>query len=237
MIRFEQVSKVYPDRTTAVNGLSFEVGEGEPVMLVGPSGCGKSPTMMTVNRQVGLFPHRTVLDNTATVPALAGRQRARARERASGPLDPVGLDQQTYGPRHPVQLSGGRHRRAGLTRALAADPPVLLMEEPFGAVDPVVRERLQKESLNLRSRVRKTVPLVTHAIEEAVRARTAPWAVRRGAWTRGRLSGAPLKQVFSELPQHDAVGVAVLDGLRRSMGADAQGVGRDQVRFERSPDA
>ncbi|MEO3974787.1 betaine/proline/choline family ABC transporter ATP-binding protein [Streptomyces sp. CAU 1734] len=202
MIRFEQVGKVYPDGTTAVDDLSFEVAEGELVTLVGPSGCGKTTTMMMVNRlieptsgrilvdgediagvdpvklrrrigyviqQVGLFPHRTVLDNTATVPALIGWRKARARERAAELLDLVGLDPSVYGSRYPAQLSGGQRQRVGVARALAADPPVLLMDEPFGAVDPVVRERLQNEFLKLQSQVRKTILFVTHDIEEAVR--------------------------------------------------------------------
>ncbi|MFF0745933.1 ABC transporter ATP-binding protein [Streptomyces sp. NPDC004111] len=202
MIRFEQVSKVYPDGTTAVDDLSFEVAEGELVTLVGPSGCGKTTTMMMVNRlieptsgrilmdgedisgvdpvklrrrigyviqQVGLFPHRTILDNTATVPFLTGWQKAKARARAAELLDLVGLDPSVYGSRYPEQLSGGQRQRVGVARALAADPPVLLMDEPFGAVDPVVRERLQDEFLSLQATVRKTVLLVTHDIEEAVR--------------------------------------------------------------------
>ncbi|NED77763.1 ATP-binding cassette domain-containing protein, partial [Streptomyces sp. SID9944] len=202
MIRFEQVTKRYPDGTTAVDGLSFEVAEGELVTLVGPSGCGKTTTMMMVNRlveptsgrvlvggediagldpvrlrrrigyviqQVGLFPHRTVLDNTATVPALLGWKKARARARAAELLDLVGLDPKTYGPRYPRQLSGGQRQRVGVARALAADPEVLLMDEPFGAVDPVVREQLQDEFLRMQAAVRKTVLLVTHDIEEAVR--------------------------------------------------------------------
>ncbi|MFD3941193.1 ABC transporter ATP-binding protein [Streptomyces sp. NPDC058579] len=122
-----------------------------------------------VIQQVGLFPHRTVLDNTATVPHLLGAPRARARARAAELLDLVGLDPKTYGNRYPEQLSGGQRQRVGVARALAADPPVLLMDEPFGAVDPVVRERLQNEFLRLQSQVRKTVLLVTHDLEEAVR--------------------------------------------------------------------
>ncbi|NML52099.1 ATP-binding cassette domain-containing protein [Streptomyces sp. R302] len=202
MIRFEQVTKRYPDGTTAVDDLSFEVAEGELVTLVGPSGCGKTTTMMMVNRlveptagrvlvdgediagvdpvalrrkigyviqQVGLFPHRTVLDNTATVPALLGWKKAAARARAAELLELVGLDPAVHGPRYPAQLSGGQRQRVGVARALAADPPVLLMDEPFGAVDPVVRERLQNEFLALQATVRKTVLLVTHDIEEAVR--------------------------------------------------------------------
>ncbi|MFF4224853.1 ABC transporter ATP-binding protein [Streptomyces sp. L500] len=122
-----------------------------------------------VIQQVGLFPHKTVLENTATVPHLLGWQRKRARERAAELLDLVGLDPSVYGDRYPDQLSGGQRQRVGVARALAADPPVLLMDEPFGAVDPVVRERLQSEFLRLQSQVRKTVLFVTHDIEEAVR--------------------------------------------------------------------
>ncbi|GAA2485380.1 betaine/proline/choline family ABC transporter ATP-binding protein [Actinocorallia cavernae] len=384
MIRFEQVSKRYPDGTTAVDDLSFEVAEGELVTLVGPSGCGKTTTMMMVNRlieptsgrisvdgediaavdpvrlrrrigyviqQVGLFPHRTVLDNTATVPALLGWKRAKARARAAELLDLVGLDPKTYGPRYPEQLSGGQRQRVGVARALAADPPVLLMDEPFGAVDPVVREQLQDEFLRMQAAVRKTVLLVTHDIEEAVRLgdriavygqgrieqfdtpgavlgapatpyvasfvgadrglkrlsvtaiepddlqqppvarpdepaerarqrlseQGARWAVvldERGdlhGWvgvadlaangTVGEFGhrmtawvpvGAPLKQAFGVMLQHDAGWVAVLDGarflgvltpaklheaLRRSVDADARGVARGQVPFDSVSDA
>ncbi|MFE3688199.1 ABC transporter ATP-binding protein [Streptomyces sp. NPDC059095] len=122
-----------------------------------------------VIQQVGLFPHKTVLENTATVPHLLGGKKSVARQRAAELLDLVGLDPKTYGARYPEQLSGGQRQRVGVARALAADPPVLLMDEPFGAVDPVVRERLQNEFLRLQSQVRKTVLFVTHDIEEAVR--------------------------------------------------------------------
>ncbi|MEV7614721.1 ATP-binding cassette domain-containing protein [Streptomyces sp. NPDC089799] len=122
-----------------------------------------------VIQHVGLFPHKTVLENTATVPQLLGTPRAKARARAAELLDLVGLDPAVYGGRYPDQLSGGQRQRVGVARALAADPPVLLMDEPFGAVDPVVRERLQREFLALQKAVRKTVLLVTHDLEEAVR--------------------------------------------------------------------
>ncbi|MCX4847156.1 ABC transporter ATP-binding protein [Streptomyces sp. NBC_00893] len=122
-----------------------------------------------VIQQVGLFPHRTVLENTATVPHLLGWKRGKGRERAAELLDLVGLDPSVYGDRYPEQLSGGQRQRVGVARSLAADPPVLLMDEPFGAVDPVVRERLQNEFLKLQEQVRKTVLFVTHDIEEAVR--------------------------------------------------------------------
>lgn len=122
-----------------------------------------------VIQQVGLFPHKTVLENTATVPRLLGWQKARGRARAAELLELVGLDPSVYGDRYPDQLSGGQRQRVGVARALAADPPVLLMDEPFGAVDPVVREHLQNEFLRLQAEVRKTVLFVTHDIEEAVR--------------------------------------------------------------------
>ncbi|EFL04012.1 MULTISPECIES: betaine/proline/choline family ABC transporter ATP-binding protein [unclassified Streptomyces] len=306
-----------------------------------------------VIQQVGLFPHRTVLDNTATVLSLLGTKRGRARERARELLDLVGLDPETFGPRYPHQLSGGQRQRVGVARALAADPPVLLMDEPFGAVDPVVRERLQNQFVDLQRRLRKTVLFVTHDIEEAVRlgdrmavygpgrieqfdtpqtvlgrpatpyvaefvgtdrglkrlsvteirpedleepplvrrsepaaraaerlrAEGARWAVvldeagelhgwvgvdelggggdravgelahRMNAWVP---VGAPLKQAFGEMLQHDAGWVAVLDGarflgvltpgklheaLRRSVDADARGVRRGDVDFESVADA
>lgn len=117
----------------------------------------------------GLFPHRTVLENTLTVPSLLGWDRKKARARGLELLELVGLDPARLGDRYPHQLSGGQRQRVGVARALAADPPVLLMDEPFGAVDPVVRERLQSEFLRLQGELKKTVLFVTHDIEEAVR--------------------------------------------------------------------
>jgi osmoprotectant transport system ATP-binding protein len=144
------------------------------VLLNGEDIAGVDPVELRrrigyVIQQVGLFPHRTVLDNTATVPHLLGVKRAQARARAAELLDLVGLDPKVHGSRYPEQLSGGQRQRVGVARALAADPPVLLMDEPFGAVDPVVREHLQNEFLKLQSQVNKTVLFVTHDIEEAVR--------------------------------------------------------------------
>ena len=122
-----------------------------------------------VIQQVGLFPHQKIVNNVMTVPLLYGESRATARERARELLELVGLDPATYGDRYPHQLSGGQRQRVGVARALAADPPVLLMDEPFGAVDPVVRVRLQDEFLRLQRDLGKTVVLVTHDIDEAVR--------------------------------------------------------------------
>ncbi|MEV4611042.1 ATP-binding cassette domain-containing protein [Kitasatospora sp. NPDC049258] len=121
-----------------------------------------------VIQQAGLFPHRRVLDNIATVPRLLGWDRKRARARAAELLELVGLPA-SAGGRYPYQLSGGQQQRVGVARALAADPPVLLMDEPFSAVDPVVRAGLQEELLRLQSELGKTVLFVTHDIEEAVR--------------------------------------------------------------------
>ncbi|MET7934746.1 betaine/proline/choline family ABC transporter ATP-binding protein [Streptomyces sp. NPDC005322] len=141
--------------------------EGEDIARVDPVKLRRR--IGYVIQQVGLFPHKTVLENTATVPHLLGWQRKKGRERAAELLDLVGLDPSLYGDRYPDQLSGGQRQRVGVARALAADPPVLLMDEPFGAVDPVVREHLQSEFLRLQSQVQKTVLFVTHDIEEAVR--------------------------------------------------------------------
>jgi osmoprotectant transport system ATP-binding protein len=122
-----------------------------------------------VIQNVGLFPHQTVRANVATVPRLLGWDRRRTRARVDELLATVGLDPAVHGDRYPAQLSGGQRQRAGVARALAADPGVLLMDEPFSAVDPVVRERLQDEFLRLQESVRKTIVFVTHDIEEAVR--------------------------------------------------------------------
>jgi osmoprotectant transport system ATP-binding protein len=122
-----------------------------------------------VIQQVGLFPHQTVQANVGTVPSLLGWDRKRIRARTAELLDLVGLDPSTYGDRYPAQLSGGQRQRVGVARALAADPLVLLMDEPFSAVDPVARERLQTEFLRLQRELRTTVVLVTHDIDEAVR--------------------------------------------------------------------
>ncbi|WP_448611401.1 ABC transporter ATP-binding protein [Geodermatophilus sp. URMC 60] len=122
-----------------------------------------------VIQSVGLFPHQTVRANVATVPRLLRWDRREIRDRVEELLTLVGLDPAVHGDRYPAQLSGGQRQRAGVARALAADPGVLLMDEPFSAVDPVVRERLQSEFLRLQESVRKTIVFVTHDIEEAVR--------------------------------------------------------------------
>src|SRR6478736_3134119 len=175
MIRFDGVSKKYPDGTVAVEDLSFEAPTGQITVLVGPSGCGKTTSLRMINRMIeptsgriwiddqdttsmdqtqlrrgigyviqhaGLFPHRTIVDNVATVPLLLGWDRRKARSTALELMDRVGLPA-SFAKRYPSQLSGGQQQRVGVARALAADPPVMLMDEPFSAVDPVVRAQLQ----------------------------------------------------------------------------------------------
>jgi osmoprotectant transport system ATP-binding protein len=122
-----------------------------------------------VIQQIGLFPHMTVAGNIGTVPRLLGWDRKRIDARVRELLDLVGLDANGDRGRYPAQLSGGQRQRVGLARALAADPPLMLMDEPFGAIDPITRERLQDEFLRLQSELRKTVIFVTHDIDEAIK--------------------------------------------------------------------
>ncbi|ADD40743.1 ABC transporter ATP-binding protein [Stackebrandtia nassauensis] len=120
-------------------------------------------------QHIGLFPHQTVAANVATVPRLLGWDRDKATERVEELLDLVGLDVGIHGKRYPHQLSGGQRQRVGVARALAADPVVLLMDEPFSAVDPIARGRLQEEFLRLQADVGKTIVFVTHDVDEAIR--------------------------------------------------------------------
>ena len=201
MIRFESVTKKYPDGTVAVDSLDLVAPSHQITVLVGPSGCGKTTSLRMINRmiepsggriliddrdtaavsttqlrrgigyviqQAGLFPHRTVVDNVATVPVLMGQDRKQARKRAHELLELVGLAPE-LAKRYPAQLSGGQQQRVGVARALAADPPVMLMDEPFSAVDPVVRAQLQQEFLRLQSELAKTIVFVTHDIDEAIK--------------------------------------------------------------------
>jgi osmoprotectant transport system ATP-binding protein len=122
-----------------------------------------------VIQNVGLFPHMTVADNVATVPRLLGWDKKRIQQRVTELLELVGLDPKEFARRYPHQLSGGQRQRVGVARALGADPPVLLMDEPFGAIDRIARERLQNEFLRIQREVRKTVVFVTHDIDEAIK--------------------------------------------------------------------
>jgi osmoprotectant transport system ATP-binding protein len=201
VIRFESVTKRYPDGTVAVDNLTLEAPSHQITVLVGPSGCGKTTSLRMVNRMIdptggrimlddkdistvrpaelrrgmgyviqaaGLFPHRTVVENITTVPSLLKQDRRQARANALELMERVGLPPH-FAKRYPAQLSGGQQQRVGVARALAADPNVMLMDEPFSAVDPVVRAELQDEFLRLQADVAKTIVFVTHDIDEAIK--------------------------------------------------------------------
>ncbi len=166
-----------------------------------------------VIQQIGLFPHQTIRGNVATVPRLLRWPRARVRARVDELLEEVGLDPSTYGDRYPHELSGGQRQRVGVARALAADPDVLLMDEPFGAVDPIVRARLQDQFLAIQASLAKTVVLVTHDIEEAVRLGDKVAVFEPGGRlaqfdTPARVLGAPADDFVAEFVGADR-------GLRR----------------------
>ena len=120
-------------------------------------------------QQIGLFPHRTIAENISTVPSLLGWDKKRTKRRVDELLELVGLDPDDYRDRYPAELSGGQQQRVGVARAMAADPPIMLMDEPFGAVDPITRERLQDEFLNIQQNIKKTIVFVTHDIDEAIK--------------------------------------------------------------------
>jgi osmoprotectant transport system ATP-binding protein len=153
-----------------------------------------------VIQQVGLFPHLTIEANIGTVPRLFGRDRGWIRRRSQELLELVGLDP-SYAGRYPSQLSGGERQRVGLARALAADPPLMLMDEPFGAIAPIVRARLQDEFLRLQREVRKTVVFVTHDIDEAIKVGDRIAILRRG----GRLAQYDTPETILKQPADDFV--------------------------------
>lgn len=203
MITLEHVTKIFTSngRTIrAVDGVSFQVAEGELCVLIGPSGSGKTTAMRMINnleqategritvngrdirtlnpvelrrsigyviQQGGLFPHFTVADNVSIVPRLLGWPAEKRRQRAYELLELVGLPPDEFAHRYPRQLSGGQQQRVGVARALAADPPIILMDEPFGALDPITRQQLQRELRHIQAAVRKTIVFVTHDISEA----------------------------------------------------------------------
>ncbi|AKJ65671.1 ABC transporter ATP-binding protein [Kiritimatiella glycovorans] len=205
MITYESVTKTFGAGRTAVHALrevSFEVPEGEVVVLLGPSGCGKTTTLRLTNRlerltsgrillqgrdiggmnavglrrrmgyviqEIGLFPNQTIARNIAQVPRLLKWPKSRIEERVDEMLRMVNLEPGTFRDRYPAELSGGQQQRVGVARGLAHDPEVLLMDEPFGAVDPINRARIQDEFLALQARLKKTVLFVSHDIHEAVK--------------------------------------------------------------------
>ena len=151
---------------------TVEITEGD-ILIGGTSVREREPAELRreigyVIQQIGLFPHRTIAENIATVPALVGWDTERVERRIGELLELIGLEPEMR-DRYPAQLSGGQQQRVGVARALAADPPLMLMDEPFGAIDPINRERLQNEFLRLQAEIRKTVLFVTHDIDEAIK--------------------------------------------------------------------
>ncbi|QKY70116.1 ABC transporter ATP-binding protein [Lentibacillus sp. CBA3610] len=202
MIQFNDVSKVYNGSVKAVDNVSFNVEDGEFVILVGPSGCGKTTLLRMVNqleeitegeiilnnqsvkelnkiemrRKIGyviqsngLFPNMTIEKNVMIVPDLLGWDRKKRQDRFNHLMELIGLHPDEFRKRYPHELSGGQQQRIGVARALAADPPVMLMDEPFGALDPIIRNRLQEEFLQIQKEVKKTILFVSHDIDEAVK--------------------------------------------------------------------
>jgi osmoprotectant transport system ATP-binding protein len=161
-----------------------------------------------VIQQVGLFPHQTVGTNVATVPRLLGWERVRVNDRVDELLSLVGLPASEYRDRYPTELSGGQRQRVGVARALAADPPIMLMDEPFGAIDPVTRAQLQDEFLRLQQSLRKTIVFVTHDIDEAVKMGDRIAILRVGGHlaqydSPDRLLGAPANDFVADFVGRD----------------------------------
>lgn len=202
MLKFENVSKVFNGGFKAVDSVSFDIPEGEFLVLIGPSGSGKSTTMKMINQmvshtsgtisingkdimklnaselrrnigyviqQIGLFPHYTIEKNIAIVPELKGWSKEEVSVRVKELMILVGLDPEIFSTRYPKELSGGQQQRVGVARALASNPEVILMDEPFGALDPITREQLQLELISLQRKLKKTIVFVTHDMDEALK--------------------------------------------------------------------
>jgi len=202
MITFKDITKTYPDGTTAVDQFNLTVEKGEFMTLIGPSGCGKTTTMKMINRlidpsagtiyinekpvseysidalrwnigyvlqQIALFPHMTVQENIQVVPELLKWKKGEKEKRTDELLEMVGLDPSIFKKRYPSELSGGQQQRIGVIRALAADPDIVLMDEPFSALDPISREQLQMDIDKLQKEIKKTIVFVTHDMDEALK--------------------------------------------------------------------
>lgn len=202
MIRFDNVTKRFPDGTEALKGISLAFPAHQLTAIIGPSGCGKTTLMKMINKlekptegeiyideepitgleevklrrsigyviqRIGLMPHMTIADNVSMVPRLLGWPKDKTEARARELLALVGLEPDTYLRRYPLELSGGQQQRVGVVRALAGDPNIILMDEPFSALDPISREQLQDELRNLQKEIRKTIVFVTHDMDEALK--------------------------------------------------------------------
>lgn len=202
MIRFEQVTKQFPDGTEALKDISVVFPTHKLTVVIGPSGCGKTTLMRMVNKlekptegdifidekpitdldevqlrrsigyviqRIGLFPHMTIEKNVSLVPRLLEWPEDRTAKRVEELLDLVGLEPNVYKERYPLELSGGQQQRVGVVRALAGNPNIILMDEPFSALDPISREQLQDDLRNLQQEIQKTIVFVTHDMDEALK--------------------------------------------------------------------
>ncbi|TAA71887.1 ABC transporter ATP-binding protein [Planococcus salinarum] len=202
MIRFEHVTKQFPDGTEALKNTSLVFPTHKLTVVIGPSGCGKTTLMRMVNKlekptsgdifidekpitdleevqlrrsigyviqRIGLFPHMTIAENVSLVPRLLEWPKEKTDRRVEELLELVGLEPEIYKERYPLELSGGQQQRVGVVRALAGDPNIILMDEPFSALDPISREQLQDDLRNLQQEIRKTIVFVTHDMDEALK--------------------------------------------------------------------
>ena len=202
VIRFDNVTKMFPDGTEALKGVTVTIPTHKLTAIIGPSGCGKTTLMRMINRlelptageifideqavserdevelrrsigyviqRIGLIPHMTIEENIAIVPEMLGWEEDRISARVDELLELVDLDSKTYRSRYPFELSGGQQQRVGVSRALASDPNIILMDEPFSALDPISREQLQDELRKLQQKIKKTIVFVTHDMDEALR--------------------------------------------------------------------
>ena len=202
MIRFENITKVFPDGTKALRGVSLTIPKEQLVVIIGPSGCGKTTLLKLINRletptsgeiyvddkgistidpvelrktigyviqRIGLFPHMTIEKNAALVPNLKGWPKEKTTIRIYELMKMVGLEPEQFLRKYPLELSGGQQQRIGVVRALAANPDIILMDEPFSALDPISREQLQNEIKYLQEKIKKSIVFVTHDIDEALK--------------------------------------------------------------------
>ncbi|MCZ8540566.1 betaine/proline/choline family ABC transporter ATP-binding protein [Psychrobacillus sp. FSL K6-2365] len=202
MIRFENITKVFPDGTKALQSVTLTIPKEQLVVIIGPSGCGKTTLLKLINRietptsgeiyveekaissvdpvelrktigyviqRIGLFPHMTIERNAALVPNLKGWPKEKTITRIHELMNMVGLEPDQFLRKYPLELSGGQQQRIGVVRALAANPDIILMDEPFSALDPISREQLQNEIKHLQEKINKTIIFVTHDIDEALK--------------------------------------------------------------------
>lgn len=213
MIELQDVTKIFPDGTKALDSINVTIPEGSLTVVIGPSGCGKTTLMKCINQlekptsgtisihnkpissipevelrrdigyviqRIGLFPHMTIEKNASLVPQLKKWPKEKTHARVKELMSLVGLNPDTYLKRYPLELSGGQQQRIGFVRALAADPSILLMDEPFSALDPISREQLQDELISLQQKIKKTIVFVTHDMDEALKVADCIILMRNG---------------------------------------------------------